>query len=66
MLQDPIRRVEALGAVLLAVEPGGYPREAQRHREFAALRLDGEEFEPGPALLDHIAQFPLDRAAWLM
>lgn len=40
---------------LLAVEPGSYEREAQRHAEFAGLRYDHTElFERGPELMDHI------------
>lgn len=42
---------------ILAVEPGGRDREAQRHREFSASRLSprGELFQESPALLAHIA-----------
>lgn len=40
---------------LLAVEPGGKEREAQRHAEFAELRYNHTElFDPGQALMDHI------------
>jgi hypothetical protein len=40
---------------LLAVEPGGYDREAQRHEEFKDSRLGRAElFEPTEDLLAHI------------
>lgn len=42
---------------LLAVEPGGFDREAQRHRQFALSRKPHTElFERTPALDSHIAQ----------
>lgn len=41
---------------LLAVEPGGKPRERERHLQFGNDRVDrGELFVPSPALLAHIA-----------
>lgn len=42
-------------SALLATEPGGRPREALRHRQFAQWR-DGrkENFEPVPELMAHI------------
>lgn len=44
-------------ADVLAAEPGSYPLEKQRHRQFAALRIDRrEDFRAEPALLGHIAR----------
>lgn len=40
---------------VLATEPGGREIETLRHRQFAALRVRGERFQPGPELLSHIA-----------
>lgn len=42
---------------LLAVEPGAFDLEQQRHREFGADRMDlrRENFRPSDALLAHIA-----------
>lgn len=40
--------------VLLAVEPGSYDLERDRHEQFSHYNLDGEWFAPGPALLNHI------------
>jgi hypothetical protein len=39
---------------LLATEPGGEDLEGMRHRQFAALRIRGERFQPGPDLMSHI------------
>lgn len=43
---------------LLAVEPGSYELEAERHRQFAKHKYDRrkEDFEEAPALMEHIAQ----------
>ncbi|MER8219707.1 hypothetical protein ABTZ58_03735 [Streptomyces sp. NPDC094143] len=41
---------------ILAVEPGTYDLELQRHRQFARYRANGEYFYPGPALREHIRQ----------
>mgnify|MGYP001365160664 CR=1 FL=1 len=46
---------------LLAIEPGGYALEAQRHGEFRDLRLPGgrngrEWFDARPVLLAHVAR----------
>lgn len=46
---------------LLATEPGGMKLEAERHRQFAALRVHGEWFRYEAALVEHVAQ--LQRAA---
>jgi hypothetical protein len=43
------------GAKLLATEPGGYQREAERHAQFAAHLAERKEwFTPGPELMTHI------------
>jgi hypothetical protein len=39
---------------LLAVEPGSYPLEKTRHREFARYQAEGEYFYPAPVLMGHI------------
>ncbi|MET9728432.1 GIY-YIG nuclease family protein [Streptomyces zaomyceticus] len=39
---------------VLAVQRGGLDEEAALHRQFAALRVRGEYFHPGPALQQHI------------
>ena len=40
---------------VLAIEPGDYRRETERHRQFGHLRhARSELFEPTPELLDHI------------
>lgn len=41
---------------LLAVEPGSYDVESERHREFAKHKYDRrkEDFEEAPALMEHI------------
>lgn len=42
-------------SALLAVEPGSYDRERQRHEEFAKLRLERTElFDKGEDLMSHI------------
>lgn len=46
---------------LLVTEPGGYGLEAERHRQFAALRTSGEWFRLEAPLTTHIQQ--LVRAA---
>lgn len=43
---------------ILRTEPGGRSRELQLHRRFAAARLEGEWFEPTPALLAYIDHAP--------
>lgn len=51
-------RMYALRLELLAVEfvsfPFGRALERERHRQFAALHVDGEYFQPGNELLAHI------------
>lgn len=43
------------GAKLLAVEPGGYRREAERHKQFAKDLAERKEwFRPSPLLNTHI------------
>ncbi len=50
------RRMKDLGANLMAVEPGTYDLEKDRHRQFAALLAAGREyFFPGHALIKHVA-----------
>lgn len=39
---------------LLAIEPGSYPLETKRHRQFAGFRARGEFFYPAPVLMEHI------------
>lgn len=39
---------------VMAVEPGGLALEGARHDKFAELRITGEWFRPGDALLDHV------------
>lgn len=52
----PRRLAELPHDELLATEPGGYALEAQRHAEFAALRIGRTEwFHAGPALVAHVA-----------
>lgn len=43
-------------SALLALEPGGYAEEQERHEQFANLRVSKrwENFHPGPELLAHI------------
>lgn len=41
---------------LLAIEPGTYDLERQRHTQFALHHLAGEWFQDGAALQDHIRQ----------
>ena len=55
----PAVRLEGLGGRadalrLLAIELGGREVEYLRHRQFERLRVVGEWFTPGPALLRHI------------
>lgn len=47
---------------ILAVEPGGYDLEAQRHREFRALAVPGQRewFYAGPVLQQHVTQIRAD------
>lgn len=40
---------------LLATEPGSFDVEKQRHRQFAAYRVNGEWFHHCPAIAEHIA-----------
>jgi hypothetical protein len=50
------QRMKDLGANLMAVEPGGYDMEKDRHRQFHALLAAGREyFFPGHELIRHIA-----------
>jgi hypothetical protein len=39
---------------ILAVEPGSYTLEKQRHRQFAAAHAYREWFHPTPELLTHV------------
>lgn len=49
-------RMKALGANLMAVEPGSYDLERDRHQQFASLRVPRTElFRPGPELVSHVA-----------
>lgn len=49
-------RMRALGANLIAVEPGDYDLEKDRHRQFAPLLAAGREyFLPGRDLVSHVA-----------
>jgi hypothetical protein len=51
---DPHRRVDQLGARLLAVMPGGSVMERLMHRRFAEYRSHGEWFHPGLGLITFI------------
>lgn len=52
---SPAKRFSALlPDEILAVEPGGYPEERARHRQFRHLQGTGEHFAPAPELLEHI------------
>lgn len=56
-LDQRLRSYRARACDLLAIEYGGQPVEAQRHRQFAAERIGRtEEFEMSKRLADHIAQ----------
>lgn len=48
------QRMQALRTSLLATEPGSYELEAERHAQFDHLRIAGEWFRPGAALMAHI------------
>lgn len=49
-------RMRALEANLIAVEPGSYDLERDRHQQFAELRVPRtEHFRPGPDLVAHVA-----------
>lgn len=48
------KRMGSLGADLLATEPGGRKLEAQRHREWAHLRVEREYFRPEEELMTHV------------
>lgn len=49
-------RMRALGANLMAVEPGSFDLERDRHEQFASLRVPRtEHFRPGPDLVAHVA-----------
>lgn len=52
--RSPEDRVRYFGAGLLAVEGGGFPREMERHWQFAHAHVVGEWFELVPDLRDHI------------
>jgi Meiotically up-regulated gene 113 len=39
---------------VLAIVPGDHAREAELHRQFGHLRMEGEWFDPGPDLLKFI------------
>lgn len=63
------KRLEALPFdTLLAIEPGGNPREHARHQQFAALRVNGEWFKADGVLMDHARQMRAEhgepREAW--
>lgn len=45
---------------VLALEPGWYELEAQRHRQFAELQASGEYFHPGVALQEHVRSIRQD------
>lgn len=51
---NPALRMRALGAHLLAVEPGGFVREARLHARFADDHDFGEWFRPSGELLGYI------------
>jgi hypothetical protein len=42
--------------VLLATEPGTYPLEMRRHRQFKTLRYNGEWFRKAPVLMEHVGR----------
>jgi hypothetical protein len=49
-------RMKALGANLVAAEPGDRELERDRHRQFAPLLASGREyFFPGHELISHVA-----------
>ena len=55
-LDQRLRTFRARASDVLAIEAGGQPVEAQRHRQFAHLRIGrSEEFRESPTLLNHIA-----------
>lgn len=62
---DVAKRVRQLqarhgpGVVLLATEEGGYRQEAERHRQWAALRLEGEWFRGEEELMEFIGRLRL-------
>lgn len=43
---------------ILRLEPGGRSRETALHRRWRRHRLEGEWFNPAPAILDYIATAP--------
>lgn len=52
---DPRQRFsDLLPDEILAVEPGSFPDERRRHRQFHHLRCAGEHFRDSPELRDHI------------
>lgn len=53
----PVDRAQLFGT-LLAVEPGGYPKELLRHWQFEAFRLRGEWFRDVPEIRSLIAECP--------
>lgn len=48
---------------LIATEQGGPKREAERHQEFAHLRVHGEWFRFEGTLVDHVKNLPRKRRA---
>lgn len=56
-------RVAGMGAHLLAIESGGFPRERELHERFAAHRAFGEWFRPARPLMDHIASLTRDEVS---
>lgn len=48
---------------LLATEQGGPKREAERHQQFAHLRVHGEWFRYEGALVEHVSGLPRRRTA---
>jgi hypothetical protein len=54
---DPAKRFSTLlPDEILAFEPGSYPEEAARHRQFRHLRCRGEHFTMAAELLDRIRE----------
>jgi hypothetical protein len=53
---DPVTRVGALGATLIAAMPGELADEKALHERFASKRIAGEWFHSCPELLDVIGE----------